>query len=411
MLFAGKYRKSFRQKLGFIPPSLQKKMTGSPRIWINAVSVGEVVAISSLARNLRSIYPQASLVLSTSTETGQEMARRLIKEASAYIYYPLDLPWIVQKTLNQVSPDIFINTETELWPNFLRLAKKREVKTMLVNGRISVRSFGRYRKTAFFWRRVLGNVDTMSMASEIDAERIRVLGASPERVTVSGNGKYDALISQVEPHFEKEMREALNIGKEDKVFIAASTHRGEEKIVLQAYKKFLEKFPCMLLIIAPRHIERVQEIEEIIRKEKCGSYLCRRQIQRGKQRTTERIIILDTIGELFKVYSLGTLIFSGGSFLPRGGQNILEPAAWGKAVFYGPSMEDFLDARELLEGVKAGIPLKCPRELIEKGLDLLSHPEELKKRGEAGREAVRSRRGATQRNVELAKILLGKKTL
>ncbi len=382
-------------------------MTGSPRIWLNAVSVGEVVAVSSLVKALRALYPQASLILSTGTETGQEMAKRLVKEeASVYIYYPLDLPGIVRKTLNRVNPHLFINTETELWPNLLRLAKKRGVKTMLVNGRISVRSFGRYRKTAFLWRRVLKNLEVMSMISEVDAERIRALGAPPERVIVNGNGKYDALISQVEPRFEEEMREALNINKEDKVFIAASTHRGEEKIVLLAYKRFLEKFPGMFLIIAPRHIERAPEIEEIIRKEGCGSYLRRRQIQGGKYRTTELIIILDTIGELSKIYSLGTLIFSGGSFFPRGGQNILEPAAWGKVVFYGPFMEDFREARELLEGVGAGIPLRYPEELIEKGLGLLSRPQEFKKRGEAGREAVMSRRGAAQRNAELARKLL-----
>lgn len=406
MLFTGKYRKSLRGKLGFIPPSLQKKMVGFPRLWINAVSVGEVIAVSSLVKALREIYPQACLILSTGTETGQEMAKRMVKEATAYIYYPLDLPWVVRRILNIVNPDLFINTETEIWPNFLCLAKKRGVKIILVNGRISVRSFGRYRKTSFFWRKVLENLDVMSMISEVDAERIKVMGAKPERVVVNGNSKYDALVSQIEPHFEDEMREILNINKEDKVFIAASTHRGEEKIVLQAYKRFLEKFPRMLLIIVPRHVGRVREVEEIIRKEELGSYLRRSQVEGGKQRTTEPIIILDTIGELFKVYSLGTLIFCGGSFVPRGGQNILEPAAWGKVVFYGPSMEDFLDARELLERAGAGILLENTEKLIEKGLDLLSHPEELRKRGEAGREAIMSCRGAGQRNAQLVRRLL-----
>ncbi len=406
MVFTGKYWKSFRQKLGFIPSSLQEKMIGSPRIWLNAVSVGEVIAVSSLVKTLREIYPQAGLILSTGTETGQEVAKRMVKEATAYIYYPLDLPWVVRRTLNIVNPDLFINIETELWPNFLRLAKKRGVKTMLVNGRISVRSFGRYRKTSFLWRKVLENLDVMSMISEVDAGRIRAMGAKPERVVVNGNSKYDALASQIEPRFEEEMREVLNISEEDKVFVAASTHRGEEKIVLQAYKRFLGRFPGMLLIIVPRHVGRVREVEEILRKEGFGSYLRRSQIKAGKRRTREPIIILDTIGELFKVYSLGTLVFCGGSFVPRGGQNILEPAAWGKVVFYGPSMEDFLDARELLEKAGAGIPLKNLEELMEKGLNLLSHPQELKKRGEAGREAVMSSGGAGRRNAELVRKLL-----
>ena len=406
MLFTGKYRKSFRQKLGFIPSSLQEKMTGAPRLWINAVSVGEVIAVSPLVKSLREIYPQACLILSTGTETGQEMAEKMVKEATTYIYYPLDLPWMVRRTLNIVDPDLFISTETELWPNFLRLAKKRGVKTILINGRISVRSFGRYRKTGFLWRKVLENLDMMSMISETDAERIRAIGAKPERVVVNGNSKYDALVSQIEPSFEEEMRKVLNINEEDKVFIAASTHRGEEKIILQAYKRFLEEFPRMLLIIVPRHVGRVREVEEIVRKEGTGHCICRSQIEGGKQRKTEPIIILDTIGELFKVYSLGTIVFCGGSFIPRGGQNILEPAAWGKVVFYGPSMEDFTDARELLERAGAGIPLENADDLIEKGLEFLSHPEKLKKQGEAGRKAIMSYRGAARRNTELVQQLL-----
>lgn len=406
MLLTGKYRKSFRQKLGFIPSSLQKKMVGSPRIWLNAVSVGEVIAVSSLVKALRKIYPQSCLILSTGTETGQEMAKKMVKEASVCIYYPLDFPGMVRRALNIVNPDLFINTETEFWPNFLRLAKKKGVRTILVNGRISVRSFGRYRKTAFFWKRVLENLDVMSMISEVDAERIRAMGAKPERVIVNGNSKYDALSDQIEPRFEEEMREILQVNKEDRVFIAASTHRGEEQIVLRAYRRFLEKFPRMLLLIAPRHVGRAREVEKILRKEGFDSYIRRSQLKEGKQRTTEPVIILDSIGELFKVYSLGTIIFSGGSFVPRGGQNILEPAAWGKVVFYGPSLEDFCDAGALLEGVGAGISLKNGAELIEKGLELLSHPRELKRRGEAGRKAVISSGGAGRRNAELVRKLL-----
>jgi len=400
MLLTGKYRKSFRQKLGFISSSLQEKMVGSPRIWLNAVSVGEVIAVSSLVKALRKIYPQSCLILSTGTETGQEMAEKMVKEATAYIYYPLDFPGVVRRALNTVNPDLFINTETEFWPNFLRLAKKKGVRTILVNGRISVRSFGRYRKTAFFWKKVLENLDVMSMISEVDAERIRAMGAKPERVLVNGNSKYDALTNQIEPRFEGEMREILKINEEDRVFIAASTHRGEEQIVLRAYKRFLEKFPRMLLIIAPRHVGRAREVEEILRKEGFDSYIRRSEVsevKEGKQRTTEPVIILDSIGELFKVYSLGTIIFSGGSFVPRGGQNILEPAAWGKVVFYGPSLEDFSDAGALLEGVGAGISLKNSEELI---------PRELRRRGEAGRKAVISSGGAGQRNAELVRKLL-----
>lgn len=406
MLFAGKYRKSFRGKLGFVPSSIYDKMKGEPRIWINAVSVGEVIAASSMVRALREIYPRACLLFSTGTETGQEMARKIVKEATAYIYCPLDFPWVVAKVLGKVKPDLFVTTETELWPNLLRMAKGRGVKTMLTNGRISERSYGRYLKTRFFWRKVLENLDLVSMISDTDAERIKAIGARPERVFVSGNSKYDALVSQTEPRFEAEMREVLKISKEGKVFIAASTHRGEEEIALQAYRKFREKFPQVLLIIAPRHIERAREVKELLKKERFNNYIQLSEIKEGKKRTNQPIIILDTIGDLFKVYSLGTIVFCGGSFVPEGGQNILEPSAWGRVVFYGSSMGDFLEAKELLEGAGAGISLRDVNEFIEKGLELLSNPDELKRRGEAGRQAIMARRGAAERNAEFAITLL-----
>ncbi|MCK4436487.1 3-deoxy-D-manno-octulosonic acid transferase [bacterium] len=406
MLFAGKYRKSFRGKLGFIPTSISDKMEGRPRIWINAVSVGEVIAVSSTARALREIYPLSCLILSTGTETGQEMAKKMVKEASTYIYCPLDFPWAARKVLDKIKPDLFITTETELWPNLLRMAKGRGAKTMLTNGRISGRSYGHYLRTRFFWRKVLENLDLLSMISDTDAERIKAMGARPERVFVSGNSKYDALVSQTEPRFEAEMRELLNISKEDKVFIAASTHRGEEETVLQAYRKFREKFPRMLLIIAPRHIERAREVKELLKKEHFNSYIQLSEIKEGKKRTNQPIIILDTIGDLFKVYSLRAIVFCGGSFVPKGGQNILEPAAWGRVVFYGSSMGDFLEAKELLEEVGAGIPLRNVNELIEKGLELLSNPDELKRRGEAGSQTIMAKQGAAKRSAELATTLL-----
>ncbi len=205
MLFTGKYRMSFRGKLGFIPTPIRDKMKGEPRIWINAVSVGEVIAASSIVRALKEIYPRACLILSTGTETGQKMAKKMVKEATAYIYCPLDFPWTVGKVLGKVKPDLFITTETELWPNLLRIAKGSGVKTMLANGRISERSYGRYLKTRFFWSKVLENLDLVSMISDTDAERIKTMGARPERVSVNGNSKYDALVGQTEPHFEIEM--------------------------------------------------------------------------------------------------------------------------------------------------------------------------------------------------------------
>ena len=229
-----KYKHSLKQKLGFFPSGIFDNCTGSPRIWINAVSVGEVVAVSSIVREVRKLLPDSSVVVSTGTATGQKMARKLIKDASAWFYFPLDAPAIVKKMIDKVSPDLFITTETEIWPNFLRYARKSGVKTMLVNGRISVRSVSGYYRARFFFRKVLGYFDCMGMTSEIDAERIKMIGAPEERVFVTGNSKFDTLAEQVLSVYEEEARKALKIGRNENVFIAASTHSGEEKIIIES---------------------------------------------------------------------------------------------------------------------------------------------------------------------------------
>jgi 3-deoxy-D-manno-octulosonic-acid transferase len=300
---------------------------------------------------------------------------------------------------------MFIVSETEIWPNFLRTAKRLGIRTIMVNGRISVRSFGSYMKARFFIKRVLQNFDIMSMIMKSDADKIISMGALPERVLINGNSKYDRLADQVHRSFEEEMRRILSISREDKVFIAGSTRTGEEEVVIEAYLRFVKAYPDMLLIIAPRHIERTGEIEELLRKSRL-EFVLKTELDKGKINRDKPVIVIDTIGDLFKVYSVGTIVFCGGSLVPLGGQNVLEAAAWGKVVFYGPSMEDFLDASELLERVGAGIEIKDADDLVKTGIKLLKDPETLRSLGEAGREAVMANRGSARRNAELIKELL-----
>ena len=225
VFFRKKYRHSFKEKLGLFPPEAFDGCSGKPRIWVNAVSVGEVVGVSSIVKAIKRTYPDSSIIISTGTETGQKMAHQLIKEASCFIYFPLDIPFVVKKMLRTIQPDLFITAETEIWPNFLHYAKKMGVKTMLVNGRISRRSIGKYYRARFFFRKVLHNFDCLSMASEIDSERIKMIGAPEERVFISGNSKFDTLVGETSPLYEREIRKKLNIGDEN-VFIAASIHPG-----------------------------------------------------------------------------------------------------------------------------------------------------------------------------------------
>jgi len=193
IVFAGKYRKSIGPKFGFIPRKVFEEMRGSPRIWVHAVSVGEVTAAAPIISSLREMYPEACIVLSTSTETGQEMARRLVTDATAHIYYPLDIPVVVRKVIERVNPDIFVPVETEIWPNFIRACAKRGTRIVMVNGRISPRSFRRYRRTRFFWKRIMNMLDMMGAISAIDASRLEALGVEPSRIHVLGNAKYDSL--------------------------------------------------------------------------------------------------------------------------------------------------------------------------------------------------------------------------
>lgn len=397
MVLTGKYRRSLGAKFGMMGEELFLTMEGAPRIWIHAVSVGEVTAAAPVVAALRAELPGACIVLSTSTETGQDMARSLVTEATAIIYYPLDIPFVVRKVIKRVNPDVFVMTETELWPNFLHACKERNIKVIMVNGRISPRSFRRYRLSRFFWKRVLSFVDRVGVISEVDGERILSLGLSPERMEVMGNAKYDGLAAKVSPALEEEIAMRLSITPEEHVFVAGSTHEGEESVVLDVYRRLLPDYPAMKLILIPRHVERGAAVREIVARGGFADVITLSAINAGQRRKSERIIIVDVIGELFKIYSLATVVFCGGSLVPRGGQNILEPAAWGKVVFHGPSMDDFLSEKNILAGIGAGITVTSGEELLAGVRRMLSRPALLREKGEAARKAIISNRGAAKR--------------
>jgi len=397
----GKYRKSVTRKMGFVPPDLIDSMKGRPRIWVHAVSVGEVTAAAPIVASLRAALPEACIVLSTSTETGQEMARGLIPEATALMYYPLDIPVVVRKVIGLVRPDIFVITETELWPNFIRECDHLGIRVVMVNGRISPRSFGRYSQTRPFWETVLRGVEKIGVISEVDAERIRAMGAAPEKVHVLGNAKYDGLASRVNPALREEIAHAVGAEESSRYLVAGSTHEGEEEVILAVYQKLLPDHPDLRLIVVPRHIERGEAVLALARQKGFEDTLRITEIRAGRQPSGERVVIIDVIGELFKVYGLATVVFCGGSLVPKGGQNILEAAAWGKVVLYGPSMDDFLDEKAMLEEAGAGITVRNGEELYEQIHWLLRNPEAIEERGSRGRLRVMANRGASRRYTDL----------
>lgn len=406
MMFTGKYRNGLGQRFGILPPEVLAGMKGSPRIWVHAVSVGEVTAAAPIIVSLKGQLPGACIVLSTTTETGQEMARRIVTVANAFIYYPLDISFVVRKAIDQVQPDIFVLVETELWPNFIWYCRSHGVKIVMTNGRLSPRSFRKYALTRFFWKGMLNAVDEVGVISETDRERFRFLGVPENRLHVFGNAKYDSLAAKVSPTVQEEISLRLNIGPGELIFVAGSTHEGEEAIILGVYGELLKIWSDFKLIIVPRHIERVQVVLALAREAGFKDTITMTEIAGGKKRRDERIIVIDVIGELFKAYSLASVVFCGGSLVPKGGQNILEAAAWGKVVFYGPFMDDFREEKAMLEEAGTGVTVKNKADLLAGIVKMMADPGDLARRSERGRRMITANMGASGRYAELIRTCL-----
>jgi 3-deoxy-D-manno-octulosonic-acid transferase len=402
----GRYSGHFSERLGLVPDHVLKRLSGHPRIWIHAVSLGEVKVAAAIINALKRIRPDCSILVSTTTESGRDMARETFGTVIPVIYAPIDFIGSVHKALSNIRPDVMVFLETELWPTWLRQAHRMGIKTALINGRISFKSIDGYLRFRFFFREVLKNFDVFSMIMKGDAGRIESMGADPEKIRINGNAKYDLLASLADPAREAAIRTALNLSEEERVFVAGSTRSGEETMVLDAYGKILKKFPDTVLMIAPRHIERTPEIGAMIESRGFG-YQLRTEFNNGKEIRKKQIVIIDTFGELFDIYSVGTIVFSGGSLVPLGGQNPLEPAVWGKAVFYGPHMDNFLDAKAILEDANAGMEVENPEDLADKAMRFLSLPEELRAIGERAKEAVLKNEGAAEKHARVIEGLLG----
>jgi 3-deoxy-D-manno-octulosonic-acid transferase len=398
----GRYRKGVLERFGIFRSRAGLCSEGKPRIWIHAASLGEVNVALTLIKAVRSIIPQSSFVLSTMTPHGRESAQGKAGPDTRVIYAPVDFIGCVRPALNAVDPDVLVFVETEIWPAWLFEAKRRGIPTALVNGRISPRSLVSYMRLRLFFKTVLARLDRLSMIGEPDAERIIAIGADPEKVEINGNAKYDALAGMAEPDLEIGTRYALGLAPGTRVIVAGSTRGGEEEQILDAYREILSSFPDTVLVIAPRHIQRSGQILSMAAS--CGfSCRLRTEITVGRPRT-EQVMILDTFGELFAVYSTASVVFCGASFVPLGGQNPLEPASWGKTVLYGPFMDDFADARALLEESGAGLTVSGSRDLAREVVRLFGRPEELLHRGELGRKALLSHRHASARH---AKVITG----
>ncbi len=399
-----KYVRNLSQRMGYLPVSFN--VDGDESIWIHAVSVGEVLTARALLPDLRQRYPGLRIFLSTTTLSGQQVARTRLSDADGVFFLPFDLPSFVGRTLRLVRPRLFIMMETEIWPNLLRACRRQGVKTMLVNGRISSRSYPRYRFARRFFTNVLGDVDRFCMQSEESARRIVDIGADPARVVVTGSLKFDSLESPAMAAGRGASRvlRYFRMSPARPVFMAASTLKGEEAPVFAAFAALRRVQPNALLIIAPRKPERFGETEALARGE--GFRVVRRTELAVDAEPRADVVVLDTIGELAHLFQVATIVFVGGSLVDQGGHNILEPAVHGKPIIFGPYMQNFAEIAATFLQSQAAIQVPGNAELTEVVLRLASDPVERARLGAAARALVEANRGATPRTLDAISGLL-----
>ena len=392
----GRFRRGFKERLGLFPVQGLRRGPPSRRLWIHAASLGEVRVARSITNHLETLVPGCEVILSTNTDHGHDLACKLFGSGSV-VYAPFDFLPSVRKTLSAVNPRVMVFLETEIWPAWITEAHRRGIPCALIHGRISTRSIGKYLTVRPLFRDVLKQVNTFSMITEQDAHRIVDMGAEPQKVEVNGNAKHDLLAYPTDPATESRVRNLLGLKPFQPVFVGGSTREGEEEILLKVYERLAEDFPETVLLLAPRHIVRTPLIETRVRQQGLEVQLWT-DLQRPGAERTAPVVIVNTFGDLFKIYSVGTIVFCGASLVPLGGQNLLEPAAWGKMVFHGPSMEDFAEARKLLERKGAAVEVTSPDAFVEKALFFLNHPEDLREGGRRAKEAVLSSQGASERH-------------
>jgi len=394
-ILRGKFQRGFMARLGVLPKGLALDQP----IWIHAVSVGEAQAVRILVEGLRKAYPAQKFVISTVTATGNKIAKTFAKDGDLVTYLPLDFSFIVRKTINKIKPKIFILAETEIWPNLISYLYKKNIPTAVVNGRISGRSFKGYRLIKFLAQPILAKIRLFCVQTERDAERLRSLGVAADKIKVTGNMKFDISIDTQKDYSAYRLK--LGLLPDEKLLVAGSTHPQEEEIILGVYQELCVTYPGLKLLIAPRHPERAAEVAALTKRS--GFFPLRISLLNSRTREPENprtVFILDSIGELLNYYAIAEIIFVGGSLVKKGGHNILEPAALGKPVLFGPQMFNFRDIAELFLSAQAALAVSGPEELKTRISDLLSDPSLIAQLGERAREVVFRNQGASPRNLE-----------
>ncbi len=409
-VFRRKSTAGLGERLGAVSGRLEAlEGTDDPRIWIHAVSVGEVAAVEPILQEIRLAEPIARIVISTTTATGREMVSSRNLDPDALIYLPLDFPLVVERVLNAVRPQVLALVETELWPNLLEAAHRRGVRVALVNARVSDRSYRWAKLFRPLYRWSLGNLAVMCTQSQVDADRLIDLGADPARVVVTGNSKFDEHFPTVSEAEAAKYRQDFGFPQEAPVFVAGSTHEGEEEIVLDAFTRLRVTHPDLQLVIAPRHPERGGHVEQLINEHGYRAYRRSRALEAGGEDPLTPqpgndaqvcVPVLDTIGELGRVFAIASVTYVGNSLVPGGGHNILQPIALGKPTLFGPHMANFRDIAAICIREQAGIQVADLDELVEQTDRLLNSEGDLELMAARGRRLIERYAGASRRCAE-----------
>lgn len=403
MVVHRKYQKSFLARLGFGYPIIQK---GShPLIWIHAVSVGETKAIVALARRLKASYPHVKIVISSTTETGHQEAKRVLSFVDWQVYLPFDFTWIVKKIVRQAKPDLVILSETDFWYNFLRISKEQGALLAIVNGKVSERSLDRLKKVDFFSKRLFGLIDLFCVQNNAYKERFLQVGIPADKLVVTGNIKFDDDYPTLPPNEIQVWRSRLGISPKQPVLTIGSTHHPEEKLFLDILANIWKEIPNLKVILVPRHPERFKEVASLLEKE--GVTFVRFS-DIAERRGTEKVILIDAMGLLRMCYQLSDLALVAGSYNPKiGGHNILEPSWYGLPVLFGPYMHTQPELVELVKDYAAGWQLDATQ-LQEKIMQLIKDDAERSRVGKEGLRLIADLKGGTQRTIAALQPLLSK---
>jgi len=405
LIFKGKMHKDFLQRFGvYDPVTLATLEYFKGAIWIQAVSVGEVALCKNLIPELKKRFPDRPIVLSTITKTGNDLAKKTFSQYATVIYFPLDFSFIARRVVRMVKPAAYIMVETEIWPGVLRELSKENVPSVMINGRISDRSFGKYRLARPFLKGTLSRISRFCMQSRTDAERIIEIGAPADRVRVTGNMKFD--VGTAPKAGAANAAAWLKPGEE--LFVAGSTHEGEEDAVIGAYKVLATEFPDLRLLIAPRHITRVADVEKTVRGAGFEPVRLSSLPEPRNPKPDTRVLILDTIGHLSDMYAMAKLVFVGGSLVKHGGQNPIEPALFEKPIIFGPHMFNFKAIAASFLNNGGAVQVDDPAGLLDECRRLLRDKDARQALGANARRTVAENRGATEKNIEaIADLVLG----